>query len=178
MIRTLSLFLAAALFIPAFAKDKKSGNYEMGTVAKLTVKSGWVDTTQCTGEIGNLHCSGGIEDSYRDVYILTLDNGAQDIIHHALMRPDTVKNMNLQNASTVPVMYRVQRHAGVDYFIIPDVDGKKEGWYYLDSHFHKPDAPTTEPAPKENVSNVKAMCDSGKLTAEQQKRYCADPPKN
>jgi hypothetical protein len=162
--------------LPAFAKKDKSNDYQMGTLSMLTLKSGWIDTTRCSGEIGDIECSGGIKDTYQNVYLLTLSDGTQTVIHHALGRPDTVKGLNLENGSDVKVMYRIQRVQGlvsVDYAVIPDANNsKKEGWYYFDGHFKKPTSKSATAPPPTNVSNVKAMCDSGRLSPELQKQYC------
>jgi hypothetical protein len=179
MTKFMQILLCALLLCSfAFAGDK-SADYQLGSIKKLTTKSEWYET-DCSTNMGTTRCTSGDQSRIDSLYIMSFADGTEAVIAHALMRPDTVKGMNLQvqmdgDAGTSPavkVMYRIQRRAGVNYIIIPDTDGKKEGWYYIDPTFkHGPQKPTTQ-APT-NASNVTAMCASGKLTPEQQKQLCA-----
>lgn len=170
----IALIVTLGLTLTAAAKDH-SNDYQAGTLSKLTVKDGWIDTTRCSGDVGSVHCTGGIEDAYTDKFILTLADGVQSVIEHVAFRPDTVKGLNLDSGAAVKILYRIQHVKGlvsVDYAIIPDANGKKEGWYTFDGHFKKPTAPApTAPAPS-NVSNLQAMCNSDKLSADLKAQYC------
>jgi len=171
------LILVLILGSMAFAKDH-SDEYQMGSVSKFTVKDGWVDTTTCSGPSGNVQCAGGISDTYTDVYTFTYNDGTQVVLRHVAFRADTLKTLNLENGSTVKVLYRVERKHGlvsIDYVLIPAADNpKKEGWYYMDGHFKKPTAKATAPAPAPatDQSNLAAMCNSDKLSPELKAQYC------
>ena len=169
------LILVLMLGLTAFARDH-SEEYQIGSVSKLTVKEGWVDTTTCSGPSGNVQCSGGITDTYSDVYVFTYNDGTQVVLRHVALRADTLKTLNLETSSTVKVLYRVERKHGlvsVDYVVIPAADNpKKEGWYYMDGHFKKPSAKADAPAPATDQSNLAAMCGSDKLSPELKAQYC------
>lgn len=172
------MFLGLALG-QSLAKDKE---YKVGTVSKLTIESGWVDTTHChEGLDGNLHCSGGIENEYKDVYLLTMEDGVVAPIRHTAFQPDTLKSLNIDNGVEVPIMYRIERKKGlisVDYVRIPDATSpKKEGCYNFDSMKKPTSNPSPKVKPPANQSNIDAMCASGKLTPEQHAKYCT-PPQN
>jgi len=165
----MKLVCVVVLLIAAVASAKDHSNdYRMGTLSRLTVKSGWLDTTVCSGDVGNIRCSGGIQDVYSDVYLLTMNDGKTVVIHHTVMRPDTVKGL----ADGSKILYRMEHKrglVGVDYVLIPSADNpKKEGWYYLDSHWKNINK--TTPVPTDG--NLKAMCESDKLSPELKAQYC------
>lgn len=69
------------------------------------------------------------------------------------------------------VLYRIEHKPGVTYIIIPDPDNpKKEGRY---TRMKLPKQPIAQNAPSQASDNISAMCASGKLSPEQQAKFCA-----
>ncbi len=133
-----SLTIALLLLVVPSALLAKERQYEMGKVSKLTVKSGRVDTTTCSGPEGDVHCSGGIHDDYTDIYLLTMSDGVQARISHIAMRPDPIKALSLGDESSVDIQYRIEHKRGlgpsIDYAVIVDpTNPKKEGWYRFET---------------------------------------------
>lgn len=69
------------------------------------------------------------------------------------------------------VLYRIEHKPGVTYIVIPDPNNpKKEGRY---TRMKLPKQAVGQEAPSRASDNISAMCASGKLSPEQQAKFCA-----
>ncbi len=163
------------------------------------VTTGWTDTTSCNRGLVGIHCTGGIVDDYNgwlvadmpsgtevviepcvsgaslaalllpcaQPYVLTLteEDGTFLFLDHTWGHHDSAKDLDV----TSKVLYRIEHHAGVTYIRIPDpADPKKEGTYNP-IKLPKPKSSEAHPTTDNNIS---AMCASGKLSPEQQAKFC------
>jgi hypothetical protein len=168
------------------------------------VTTGFTDTTSCDSGLLGVHCTGGIVDDYSGWLVadmpdgtelvlkqcvggaslaaamlscdqpftlaLTEEDGTVVFLDHTWGHHDSAKNLE----TTSKILYRTERHGGVTYVMIPDPDNpKKEGSY----NPIKLPRRTAKNATPQAADNVKAMCASGKLSADQQKQFCPTPTK-
>jgi hypothetical protein len=164
------------------------------------VTTGWTDTTSCNSGLVGIHCTGGIVDDYSGWLVADMPNGTEVVIERcaggsslaAMLLPcdrpyvltlteedgtfvfldhtwghhDSSNNLE----TTSKVLYRIEHHAGVTYIRIPDpADPKKEGTY---NPIKLPKQAAAQKAPPQASDNISAMCASGKLSPEQQAKFC------
>lgn len=163
------------------------------------VSQGWTDTTSCNSGLLGIHCTGGIVDDYSGWLVADMPDGKEVVIEVcasgaslaaallpcdrpyilALTEEDgtfvfldhTWLHHDISEAfdTTSKVLYRIEHHGGVTYFMIPDPSNPKKEGSYNPIKLPKPPKASTSTAP----DNLTAMCASGKLSAELTAKYCA-----
>lgn len=163
------------------------------------VSTGWTDTTSCQSGLFGVHCTGGIVQDYganlvADMpdgnelviepcaggatmaalllpcsrpYVLMLveEDGTVVFLDHTWGHHDSAKSLEASSK----ILYRIEHHAGVTYFMIPDPENPKKEGSYNPIKLPKPKVNGT---PNQSPDNVTAFCASGKLSSELQAKYC------
>lgn len=182
-------FISAALllltFVPCFAKKDKSNDYQLGTYVSTDLFNDGTltDTTRGDGTTiaGNVHANHVIE------YKIKVDDGTWYVVTMTQAVDSTMRNLGttpfhlkaeklnlldfLKNGEKV--MFRLERHRKIggtetDMYI-PFADRPDKEVEFV-ARFVPDVTPT--PTSTKPTDNVKAMCNSGRLSPELQKRYC------
>ena len=103
------------------------------------------------------------------VLMLTKEDGASVFIRHTWGHHNSTRELDTASK----VLYRTKHVRGlmsVDYVMIPDPDNpNKEGTYDV---FKPKTIPPEKDAPAPASDNIKAMCESGRLSSELKAKYC------
>jgi hypothetical protein len=182
---SLLIFLSASLV--SLGKDK-SGDYQIGIYAGMkSVQDGtFTDTTNCIPGVNGTACSGGAWFNQVGIYRVRVQGGTWFLETYRQASDTTARKytgepVHIKEEKPNPldflkngdkVMFRVERHRKIngtetDVFIPYANDPRKEakfvGSFAATDQHHGPAMPT---------DNVKAMCESGKLSPELQAQYC------
>ena len=152
---------------------------------------------------GKHHCTGGVTDDYKGkliatmpdghlvvirdcytgsafvscsqpwVFVLTEEDGTTTFLEHVQFGSGEDK-FGDKFGDSAKVLYRIEHKPGVTFILIPDpANPKKEGSY---TRMKLPKQPTEQDVPAQASDNISAMCASGKLSPEQQAKFCAPTP--
>lgn len=121
-------------------------------------------------------CAGGataaaffLSCSQRWVFVLTEENGTTTFLEHVQFGSGEDK-FGDKFGNSAKVLYRIEHKPGVTYIVIPDPNNpKKEGRY---TRIKLPKQPATQKAPPQASDNISGMCASGKLSPEQETKFC------
>ena len=103
------------------------------------------------------------------VFVLTEEDGKMTFLQHVQFGSGEDK-FGDKFGDTAKVLYRIEHKPGVTYIVIPDPNNpKKEGRY---TRIKLPKQALAQKAPSEASDNISAMCSSGKLSHEQQAKFC------
>jgi hypothetical protein len=169
--------------------------------------TGFSDTTNCTPGLAAVHCTGGIVDDYRGklvadmpdgsvlvirdcvggataaafflscdqtwVFVLTEEDGTQTFLQRVQFGSGEDK-FGDKFGDSAKILYTVEHHGGVTYIVIPDPTNAQKNGKYTRMKLPKS---ANKIAPLPAGDNVAAMCGSGKLTPEQQAKFCSKQEK-
>lgn len=103
------------------------------------------------------------------VFVLTEEDGTTTFLEHVQFGSGEDK-FGDKFGDSAKVLYRIEHKPGVTYIVIPDSDNpKKEGRY---TRMKLPKQASGQKTPQQATSNITAMCSSGKLSPEQQAKFC------
>lgn len=103
------------------------------------------------------------------VFVLTEEDGTVTFLEHVQFGSGEDK-FGDRFGDSAKVLYRIEHKPGVTYIVIPDPDNpKKEGRY---TRIKLPKQPGAQEATPPASDNISVMCASGKLSPEQQAKFC------
>lgn len=194
------------LVAPCMAKDKEYYAGTLNKVPLRVEKEqylGFTDTTSCSSGLASTHCTGGVTDDYKGkliatmpdghlvvirdcytgsafvscsqpwVFVLTEEDGTTTFLEHVQFGSGEDK-FGDKFGDNAKVLYRIEHKPGVTFILIPDpANPKREGSY---TRMKLPKQPAEQDVPAQASENISAMCTSGKLSPEQQAKFCAPTP--
>jgi hypothetical protein len=103
------------------------------------------------------------------VFVLTEEDGTTTFLERVQFGSGKDK-FGDKFGDSAKVLYRIEHKPGVTYIVIPDPDNpNKEGRY---TRMKLPKQAAAQKAPPQATDNITAMCASGKLSPEQQTKFC------
>lgn len=167
----------------AFAKDKQP-DYQIGTFVLATANADGTTTSTLHGD--GTTVAGGVYGNYLKTYQIKGDTGTWTVVPLNEAQDSMIRGMGMTPThfkkekdnpldvlkSGDKVMFRLYEHHYVNgkrtEMAIPYADNPNKEFKFVTSFVPK----VPVPAPDKPTDNVKAMCNSGKLTADQQKQFC------
>jgi len=103
------------------------------------------------------------------VFVLTEEDGTTTFLERVQFGSGEDK-FGDRFGDSAKVLYRIEHKPGVTYVVIPDPNNpKKEGRY---TRMKLPKQPVAQSARPQASDNISAMCASGKLSPDQQAKFC------
>jgi hypothetical protein len=189
MFRNVVLIVVASTFVATANAKDKSNDYQVAVfqVANVVHDGTTTNSIKCGDPgvfSGNTVCGGGVHENTITVYHVKVEGGHWDLetrraVDDAAMRRIFHDDSQHLRGEVDPlvgvhagdkVIFRIgaKRQYNADIFIPlpnnPNKETKFMGWFHPDSE---------APEPKPQTDNVKAMCDSHKLSQELEKKFCS-----
>ncbi len=188
---TLVVTTAVMLAGHCLAKKDRSNDYQIGTFVAFTAVDDGSITSTIRGD--GTTVAGGVYANHVGVYRIDAADGtwyvetmrqSQDSMLRGLgMTPTHLKAEKanpldgLKNGDKV--MFRLEQHHKLNGtetdMYIPSADNPKKEVKFVTRFV--PKVSVRQPQPNKPTDNVKAMCDSGRLSPELQKQYCTQSSK-
>ena len=173
----------------AFGKDK-SQDYQVGTLVLATTTTDGTLTNTLHGDGTTI--AGGVYANRLKTYQIRVDTGTWTVVPLDEQQDSMIRGMgmtpeHIKKEKNNPldmlksgerVMFRVYEHHYLNgkftQIAIPFADNPNKEFKF--SAKFVPDVAPVSTTPVKPTDNVAAMCNSGKLTADQQKQFCTQEP--
>jgi hypothetical protein len=185
-----ALLAMTILAVPAYASEDKAASYQMGTYVSASVAADGTITNTLHGD--GTTVAGSVYGNHVAIYSLKVADGVWKLETYTQNKDSMIRQMgmtpmHLKAEKNNPldllrggerVLFRVEKHKqlnGIETSVYipfaenPNKEFRFIGYFYADAQPLQPQKPS---------DNVKAMCDSHKLSPELEKLYCVEQPKD